>query len=185
MDAWKVVLLGEKGVGKTNLAVQFTMDCFTSMYEPLTDDEPFRKQLVVDNKMCFIEVIETQGQEEYNNLRDDLLRDGQGFVLIYSISSRFTFDQLERFHQCIRRVRPENPVFVLVGNKCDKAYEREVSKEEGSALAQQLGCEFIETSAKTAQNVHRMFSNLVRSLRRPVVFAPIPKEVKKPRCVIV
>lgn len=55
---------------------------------------------------------------------------------------------------------------MLVGNKCDKTYEREVSKEEGAALARQFGCEFIETSAKTAQNVERLFMNLVRALRQ-------------------
>jgi len=73
---------------------------------------------------------------------------------------------------------------MLVGNKCDKTYEREVSKEEGAALARQFGCEFIETSAKTAQNVERLFMNLVRSLRQtrniePGAPAPMKKGKKK------
>jgi GTPase KRas protein len=63
------------------------------------------------------------------------------------------------------RVKRVNPVFVLVGNKCDKTYEREVSREEGAALARQFGCEFLETSAKTAANVDRLFTDLIRSLR--------------------
>ena len=77
---------------------------------------------------------------------------------------------------------------MLVGNKCDKTYEREVSKEEGAALARQFGCEFIETSAKTAQNVERLFMNLVRSLRqtRNIDSGPTPpkKEKKSSKCVI-
>ena len=77
---------------------------------------------------------------------------------------------------------------MLVGNKCDKTYEREVSKEEGAALARQFGCEFIETSAKTAQNVERLFMNLVRSLRqtRNIEPGPLPqkKEKKPSKCVI-
>ena len=78
---------------------------------------------------------------------------------------------------------------MLVGNKCDKTYEREVSKEEGAALARQFGCEFIETSAKTAQNVERLFMNLVRSLRQTKSIepgAPVPpnKKAKKPKCYI-
>lgn len=80
---------------------------------------------------------------------------------------------------------------MLVGNKCDKTYEREVSKEEGAALARQFGCEFIETSAKTAQNVERLFMNLVRALRQtrnvdvgPMNGAPQKKE-KKTKCIIV
>jgi len=63
------------------------------------------------------------------------------------------------------RVKRTEPVFMLVGNKCDKTYEREVSREEGAALARKFGCEFLETSAKTAQNVERLFTNLVRTLR--------------------
>ena len=79
---------------------------------------------------------------------------------------------------------------MLVGNKCDKTYEREVSKEEGAALARQFGCEFIETSAKTAQNVERLFMNLVRSLRQTRNIeagpsAPMKKEKKKAsKCVV-
>lgn len=104
--------------------------------------------------------------EEYATLRDQWVREGQGFVLVYSIASRSTFDRLEIFRQSMRRVKRGDPIFVLVGNKCDKTYEREVSREEGAALARQFGCEFIETSAKTAQNVERLFMNLVRALRQ-------------------
>jgi GTPase KRas len=63
------------------------------------------------------------------------------------------------------RVKRQKPIFMLVGNKCDKTYEREVSEEEGIALARSFGCEFMETSAKTAKNVERLFTNLVRALR--------------------
>lgn len=90
------------------------------------------------------------------------------------------------------RVKRNKPIFVLVGNKSDKAYEREVSKEEGQALARSFGCEFLETSAKTAQNVERLFMNLVRALRQtrqdhlgvpPGPIGPIVKE-KKRKCII-
>ena len=79
---------------------------------------------------------------------------------------------------------------MLVGNKCDKTYDREVSKEEGAALAQSFGCGFIETSAKTAQNVDRLFMNLIRSLRqthsiKPGAAAPAKRERKsKSKCVV-
>lgn len=92
-------------------------------------------------------------------------REGQGFILVYSIASRATFERLEVFRQLMLRVKRNRPIFVLVGNKCDKTYEREVSREEGQALARSFGCEFLETSAKTAQNVERLFMNLVRALR--------------------
>lgn len=117
-------------------------------------------------------------------------REGQGFILVYSIASRSTFDRLEVFRQSMRRVKRGDPIFVLVGNKCDKTYEREVSKEEGAALARQFGCEFVETSAKTAHNVERLFMNLVRALRQtrniePGTPGPMKmKEKEKKKCII-
>ncbi|KAF7306636.1 Protein ras-2 [Mycena indigotica] len=228
MDQWTVAVLGDGGVGKTALAVQFTLSCFvgkpysayTAPLSPLTYppqrygsqcghnrairlltrllqtydptiEDAYRKQFIVDNRMCFVEVIDTAGQEEYATLRDQWVREGQGFILVYSIASRQTFDRLEIFRQSVRRAKRGDPILMLVGNKCDKTYEREVSKEEGAALARQFGCEFIETSAKTAQNVERVFTSLVRALRqtRNVEPGPMPnaggrREKEKRKCVI-
>jgi len=173
MDSWRVAVLGDGGVGKTALAVQFTLNCFVETYDPTIEDA-YRKQLVVDNRMCFVEVIDTAGQEEYATLRDQWVREGQGFILVYSIASRATFDRLDTFRQLMLRVKRTQPTCVLVGNKCDKSYEREVSREEGINLARQYGCEFLETSAKTAQNVERLFVNLVRALRQTKQGDPSP-----------
>ena len=88
------------------------------------------------------------------------------------------------------RVKRQKPIFVLVGNKADKQLEREVTREEGMQLAKEFGCEFLETSAKTAQNVERLFTNLVRNLRstklaeQGAVPQPRIKEPKRPRCFI-
>ncbi|KAJ3750084.1 ras protein [Lentinula detonsa] len=195
MDNWRVAVLGDGGVGKTALAVQFTLNCFElpsiETYDPTIEDA-YRKQLIVDNRMCFVEVIDTAGQEEYATLRDQWVREGQGFILVYSIASRPTFERLDIFRQSMRRVKRGEPIFMLVGNKCDKTQEREVSKEDGQALARQFGCEFIETSAKTAQNVERLFTDLVRALRRtrnvdagPLASgAPKPPREKKTKCII-
>jgi GTPase KRas protein len=77
---------------------------------------------------------------------------------------------------------------MLVGNKCDKTYEREVSKEEGAAMAQRFGCSYVETSAKTGQNVERLFMNLVRALRQTTVeegsMLTKTKEKKLGKCII-
>jgi GTPase KRas len=120
-------------------------------------------------------------------------REGQGFVLVYSIASRITFERLEVFRQSMLRVKGTAPTYILVGNKSDKSYEREVSREEGAALARTFGCEFLETSARTAHNVERLFNNLVRSLRLnrdgelgvvPGAAAPPVEKKKRSKCVI-
>ena len=107
-----------------------------------------------------LEVLDTAGQEEYTALRDQWIRDGEGFVLVYSISSRSSFTRIQRFHNQIQRVKessasspsyPGSPIssaaptapvpIMLVGNKSDRVTEREVSTQEGHALARELGCE--------------------------------------------
>jgi GTPase KRas protein len=193
MDSWRVAVLGDGGVGKTALAVQFTLNCFVETYDPTIEDA-YRKQLIVDNKMCFVEVIDTAGQEEYATLRDQWVREGQGFILVYSIASRSTFERLEVFRQSMLKVKRQKPIFMLVGNKCDKTYEREVSREEGIALARTFGCEFMETSARTAYNVELLFTNLVRALRQTKRLEAggsngkqgdkPHKDPKKPKCVV-
>ena len=85
-------------------------------------------------------------------------------------TARFLSDFMGNFRSTvmepIRRVKKRDPILMmLVGNKCDKVQQREVSREEGAALAQQFGCNFLETSAKTGQNVEDMFTDLVRALR--------------------
>ena len=92
-------------------------------------------------------------------------REGQGFVLVYSITSRGSFQQLEVFRQLMLKVKGPNLVFILVGNECDRISEREVSKIEGLQMARSFNCGFLETSAKTAYNVERLFTDLVRLLR--------------------
>jgi GTPase KRas protein len=90
------------------------------------------------------------------------------------------------------RVKRQKPVFILVGNKCDNTYEREVSKDEGMALARSFGCPFMETSAKTAHNVELVFTNLVCALRTAQQMAggmpnprkPLEEKKKQRKCVI-
>ncbi|KAJ6559892.1 small GTPase superfamily [Mycena capillaripes] len=185
MDKWIIAVLGDGGVGKTALATQFTLNCF--VYDPTLED-CYRKQLVLDNRMCMVEVIDTAGQEEYAALRDQWVREGHGFILVYSIAARESFDRLEALHKSVIRVKVADPILTLVGNKSDIA-EREVSKEEGAALARKLGCEFMETSAKTAQNVERAFTSVIRALRQTKNIEPLATPngtpgKKKIHCII-
>jgi GTPase KRas len=136
-----------------------------------------------------LEVLDTAGQEEYTALRDQWIRDGEGFVLVYSITSRNSFSRIQRFYAQIQRVKessnagsPTGPSYLtsqmpstsyggpvpvmLVGNKSDKHYDREVSHAEGLALAKELGCEFVEASAKNCINVEKAFYDVVRQLKR-------------------
>lgn len=106
------------------------------------------------------------GQEEYSALRDQYFRTGQGFLLVYSITSRESFNEIFTFRNQVLRVKDKDRVpMVLVGNKCDLA-EREVATTEGKLLAEELGCPFWETSAKSRINVEECFYSLVREIQK-------------------
>lgn len=188
MTLYKLVVLGDGGVGKTALTIQLCLNHFVETYDPTIEDS-YRKQVVIDGFSCMLEVLDTAGQEEYTALRDQWIRDGEGFVLVYSISSRSSFTRIPRFHNQILRVKESagtggapnynnstqmytgassaaNVPIMLVGNKSDRVTEREVSTQEGHALARELGCEFVEASAKNCVNVERAFFEVVRLLRR-------------------
>ncbi|KAF2027259.1 ras-domain-containing protein [Setomelanomma holmii] len=186
MTLYKLVVLGDGGVGKTALTIQLCLNHFVETYDPTIEDS-YRKQVQIDSQSCMLEVLDTAGQEEYIALRDQWIRDGEGFVLVYSISSRSSFARIQRFHSQIQRVKEtamagsptypgspmsaSTPVFghapvMLVGNKCDRVTEREVSTQEGQALAKDLGCDFVEASAKNCVNVEKAFFDVVRQLRR-------------------
>ncbi|KAI8055684.1 small GTPase superfamily [Syncephalis plumigaleata] len=165
MMLYKLVVLGDGGVGKTALTIQLCLNHFVETYDPTIEDS-YRKQVVIDDQPCVLEVLDTAGQEEYTALRDQWIRDGEGFLLVYSIASRSTFERVERFRDQITRVKDtDNVPLMLVGNKCDKVTEREVSREEGMGLAKKLHCDFIESSAKTCVNVERAFYTVVRMIR--------------------
>ena len=168
---------------------QLCLNHFVETYDPTIEDS-YRKQVVIDSQSCMLEVLDTAGQEEYTALRDQWIRDGEGFVLVYSITSRSSFTRIRRFHNQIQRVKESSsasspttaaylssPVsqimslngqapVMLVGNKSDRVTEREVSTQEGAALAKEMGCDFVEASAKNCINVEKAFYEVVRSLRK-------------------
>ncbi|KAF8149164.1 P-loop containing nucleoside triphosphate hydrolase protein [Crassisporium funariophilum] len=160
VDNWRVSILGGSGVGKTTLATQIN--------DQTLSEGPYRRAIEIDHRLCYLEVIDDFGKDEHVALRDAWPREPHGFIMVYSVTSRSIFDKSEVFRQYIKNVRRDKAVFILVGNKCDATLTREVSVEEGAALARELGCEFIETSAMSADNVEALLLQVVRLLRRTV-----------------
>ncbi|KAJ3017328.1 UNVERIFIED_CONTAM: Ras GTPase ras2 [Siphonaria sp. JEL0065] len=163
----RLVVLGDGGVGKTALTLQLCTNHFVETYDPTIEDS-YNKQVVVDDVACNLEILDTAGQEEYTALRDQWIRDGEGFLLVFSLTSRSTFFRIEGFLDQILRVKDtdDHVPIILVGNKSDRTGEREVSREEGQALATKMRCQYVETSAKFRQNVDLVFYNVVRVLRK-------------------
>ncbi|KAF2771478.1 ras-like protein [Teratosphaeria nubilosa] len=163
---YKLVVVGGGGVGKSCLTIQLIQSHFVDEYDPTIEDS-YRKQCVIDEEVALLDVLDTAGQEEYSAMREQYMRTGEGFLLVYSITSRQSFEEIVTFQQQILRVKDKDyfPI-IVVGNKCDLENEREVSTEEGKQLARSFGCKFIETSAKSRINVDNAFYDIVREIRK-------------------
>lgn len=155
-------------MGKSCLTIQLIQSHFVDEYDPTIEDS-YRKQCVIDDEVALLDVLDTAGQEEYSAMREQYMRTGEGFLLVYSITSDQSFEEIRTFQQQILRVKDKDPTdyfpMVVVGNKCDLESEREVPRQDGEALAKQFGCPFVETSAKTRTNVDKAFFDLVREIR--------------------
>jgi len=138
-----------------------------------------------------LDILDTAGQEEYSAMRDQYIRSGQGFIIVYSITSKSSFESLSTFHDQILRVKDEDtfPV-VILGNKCDLEKDREVMNPDAKAFAESIQAPLYETSAKARINVEEGFYQLVREIRKwntMIAQEDVqPKKSKKRRpCLIV
>jgi len=165
MREYKLVVLGSGGVGKSALTVQFVQGIFVERYDPTIEDS-YRKQVEIDGQHCMLEILDTAGTEQFTAMRDLYMKNGQGFVLTYSITAASTFQDLHEIRDQILKVKDTSDVpIILVGNKCDLDDERDIPYHTGENLAKSWGnCAFLETSAKAKINVNEIFVDLVRQI---------------------
>ncbi|PBC32539.1 Ras-related protein Ral-a [Apis cerana cerana] len=160
----KVIMVGSGGVGKSALTLQFMYDEFVEDYEP-TKADSYRKKVVLDAEEVQIDILDTAGQEDYAAIRDNYFRSGEGFLCVFSITEDDSFQATQEFREQILRVKnDENIPFLLVGNKSDLQEKRKVGLNEAQARAEQWGVPYVETSAKTKENVDKVFFDLMRAI---------------------
>ncbi|GAM27325.1 hypothetical protein SAMD00019534_105000, partial [Acytostelium subglobosum LB1] len=160
---YNIILLGSGGVGKSALANQFVKDVFIEEYDPTTEDR-YSKSCIVNGKHYDINITDPCG-ENYYCLSKSYMEEGDAFVLIYSITERYTFDLIPSIVDSLRRIKgQDNLPIVLVGNKIDLVVHRAVDHQEGEQLAQNIGCPFLETTSKHKVNVDEVFYLLLNEI---------------------
>ncbi|CAG0894767.1 unnamed protein product [Cyprideis torosa] len=165
MTEFKLVVVGAGGVGKSALTIQLIQNHFVDEYDPTIEDS-YRKQVVIDGETCLLDILDTAGQEEYSAMRDQYMRTGEGFLLVFAVNAPKSFEDIAQYRQQILRVKDAEDVpMVLVGNKCDLQV-RSVDMGQAKRVAENYGIPFIETSAKTRMGVDDAFYTLVREIRR-------------------
>ncbi|XP_037071554.1 ras-like protein 2 [Pollicipes pollicipes] len=188
-QTYKIVIVGGGGVGKSAITIQFIQSYFVTDYDPTIEDS-YTKQCVIDDVVAKLDILDTAGQEEFSAMREQYMRSGEGFLLVFSVDNRSSFDEIYKYHRQILRVkdRDEFPM-LMVGNKCDLEHQRTVTLEEAQHVARNLKVPYVECSAKLRMNVDLSFYELVRLIRkfqaseRPPM--PPAARKKKSKCTLV
>lgn len=162
-----IAVMGPGSVGKSAMTLQYVQGVFVVDYDPTIEDA-YRKNAVVDGEACVLDILDTAGQEDYTALRSTWMRERAGFVLVFSLTERSTFDDLQSFYDQLSVMHEDKiPPIVIAGNKVDLVKQRQVSSEEGNKLAESYrAVAYLETSAKTGQNIEKCFAAIVRDIRK-------------------
>eukprot|EP00448_Togula_jolla_P004734 CAMPEP_0170597986 /NCGR_PEP_ID=MMETSP0224-20130122/16001_1 /TAXON_ID=285029 /ORGANISM="Togula jolla, Strain CCCM 725" /LENGTH=211 /DNA_ID=CAMNT_0010922497 /DNA_START=89 /DNA_END=724 /DNA_ORIENTATION=+ len=153
---FKYIIIGDTGVGKSCLLLQFTDKRFRTDHDLTIGVEFGARLITINHKQIKLQIWDTAGQESFRSITRSYYRGASGALLVYDISRRDTFNHLTRWLEEARQNANENMAIMLIGNKCDLE-RREVSYEEGAKFARDNKLIFRETSAKTAQNVEDAF----------------------------
>ena len=163
---WKVVLVGNKKVGKTSISNRFVEGIFVEQYTSSQEVKYKRKNVAITGtqNIAQLHIWDTLGQERFKALAPIFFRRSIGALLVYDTTDRDSFLALESWHQQIKDNTEENIVVMLIGNKVDRTDEKVVSYEMGSELARENGWGFMEVSAKEDINIKSAFANLVTNI---------------------
>ncbi|CAI5483500.1 unnamed protein product [Closterium sp. Yama58-4] len=162
---FKLLLVGDSGVGKSCLLLRFASDTYDDMSPTIGVDFKI-KSVIVNGKRVNLTIWDTAGQERFRTLTSSYYRGAAGIILVYDVTRRETLTSVvDGWMEEVQRYSTlPGCALMLVGNKADREADREVGKEVGAELARSWGCLFLECSAKTRLNVQQCFSELVHKI---------------------
>lgn len=166
LSKYKIVFLGEQGVGKTSLITRFMYDTFDDHYQATIGIDFLSKTMYLDDKTIRLQLWDTAGQERFRSLIPSYIRDSRVAIVVYDITKKKSFEFIDKWIEDVKNERgEENVILCIVGNKSDLNDERQVSTEEGEQKAKILGANiFMETSTKVGYNVKNLFKKIAKSL---------------------
>ncbi|KAL4229322.1 hypothetical protein ACF0H5_012364 [Mactra antiquata] len=163
----KIALMGFRSVGKSSLTIQFVENQFVDSYDP-TIENTFQKTVKIDGQEFVLQLVDTAGQDEYSILPQSYYMNIDGYILVYSVNSQKSFEVVQFVYDKLLDMKGNIgsiPV-VLVGNKCDLGFEREVPVEAGKKMAEKWKVPFLEASAKENQSASKVFEQIVNTIER-------------------
>jgi len=163
---FKVVLIGDSGVGKSNLVLRFSRNEFNMSSKSTIGVEFATKNMVIDGSPVKAQIWDTAGQERFRAITNAYYHGAVGALIVYDITKHLTFENVDRWLKELRDHTHGDIVVALVGNKSDLRHLRAVRTDEAEEFAQQHGLSFIETSALDSSNVETVFKNCLTEVYR-------------------
>ena len=159
---YKVLILGDKAVGKSCFLIRFTENKFQEIYLSTAGmDYKYKDVMYEEGKTIRLQIWDTAGQERYRTITTGLFKGAVGIILMYDITDKQTFNNVREWIKSIEEETSKKVILILVGNKVDKK-EREVLKAEGEQIAKEYNFPFFETSAQSGLNVNSVFETLAK-----------------------
>ncbi|KZV57700.1 hypothetical protein F511_03160 [Dorcoceras hygrometricum] len=165
---FKYIIIGDTGVGKSCLLLQFTDKRFQPVHDLTIGVEFGARMVTIDGRPIKLQIWDTAGQESFRSITRSYYRGAAGALLVYDITRRETFNHLASWLEDARQHANPNMTIMLVGNKSDLANRRAISKEEGEQFAKENGLLFLEASARTAQNVEEAFTKTAAKILQKI-----------------
>ncbi|XP_006635115.1 ras-related protein Rab-3B [Lepisosteus oculatus] len=158
---FKLLIIGNSSVGKTSFLFRYADDSFSNSFVSTVGIDFKVKTVYRNDKRVKLQIWDTAGQERYRTITTAYYRGAMGFILMYDICNEESFNAVQDWATQIKTYSWDNAQVILVGNKCDMDDERVVPADKGKQLADQLGFEYFEASAKENINVRQVFERLV------------------------
>ncbi|VDN97591.1 unnamed protein product [Rodentolepis nana] len=165
---FKLMLIGDSGVGKTCILFRFVEDSFSTSFISTIGIDFKIKTVEIDGKRIKLQIWDTAGQERFQTITSSYYRGAMGIMLVYSVTCRKSFENIQKWMKNISELASEDVDRIIVANKTDKVDQRVVSAEEGLAVAQEYDVQHFETSAMNGTNIETAFYELTKAvLKRP------------------
>uniref|UniRef100_A0A0N5A2V0 Ras-related protein Rab-1A n=1 Tax=Parastrongyloides trichosuri TaxID=131310 RepID=A0A0N5A2V0_PARTI len=162
---FKLLLIGDSGVGKSCLLLRFADDTYTESYISTIGVDFKIRTIELEGKTIKLQIWDTAGQERFRTITSSYYRGAHGIIVVYDTTDQESFNNVKQWLQEIDRYACENVNKLLVGNKCDLTEKRAVEESTAREYAEQLGIPFLETSAKDSKNVEQAFLTMAAEIK--------------------
>jgi len=163
---FKLLLIGDSGVGKTCVLFRFSDDAFNSTFISTIGIDFKIRTIELDDKKIKLQIWDTAGQERFRTITTAYYRGAMGILLLYDITNEKSFDNIKTWIHNIEQHASEDVEKMILGNKCDMEEKRVISMEQGQKLAAEHDVAFMETSAKSNINVEEAFTQIARAIKK-------------------